>query len=250
MVKISPELVYNKIKEDNYPFWSVTDGVNTYGSNFSEEEPNKSIQRLKSTLEEIEGETVTVTIKDKTQQQGNPRYERQLGRIKEQVFLVRLEPKKRTSTPIKETISDSFFSNNELKNFFFENQDLKLQIQGLKRDLAELQKLNEELEAELNEVEEVEETETIAGLPKEMVQNAVLGILGLTQKQNSTQPINGIEVETTAPESKTEKLKSILHRIKAVDNNYLENLETLAKFMEQQPAQYFSFLPTMKGLTK
>ena len=83
-----------------------------------------------------------------------------------------------------------------------------------------------------------------------MVQNAVLGILGLTQKQNSTQPINGIEVETTAPESKTEKLKSILHRIKAVDQNYIENLETLAKFMEQQPAQYFSFLPTMKGLTK
>jgi hypothetical protein len=250
MVKISPDLLYNKIREDNYTFWSVTDGVNTYGTNNSEEEADKSINRLKNTLEEIEGETVTVKIRDKTQQQGNPRYERIIGRIKEQVFCIKLEPKKRITgtTSAKETISDSFFSNGELKNFFFENQDLKLQMQSLKRDLAEAQKLNAELKAELNEVEEVEETETIAGLPKEMVQNAVMGILGLTQKQNSSQPINGIEVEGT--DNKTEKLKSILQRIKAVDRNYVENLEVLAKFMEQQPKQYFAFLPTMKGLTQ
>jgi hypothetical protein len=249
MLRVSPELLCNRIKEDNYPFWTVSDGVNVYGINNSEEEHSKSITRLKNTLDEIDGESVTVSIRDKTPQQGNPRYERQANRIKEQIFSVKLEPKKRITgtTSTKESISDSFFSNGELKNFFFENQDLKLQIQSLKRDLAELQKLNAELEAELNEVEEVEETETIAGLPKEMVQNAVMGILGLTQKQNSTQPINGIEVHT---ENNVDKLKSTLQRIKAVDPNYIDNLEILAKFMEQQPQQYFAFLPTMKGLTK
>lgn len=249
MIKISPELLCNKIKEDNYPFWSVTDGVNVYGINASEEDINKSIQRLKNTLEELDAESVTVSIRDKTNQQGNPRYERQANRIKEQVFTVKLEPKKKTISATKETgNNDSFFSNGELKNFFFENQELKLQINSLKRDLAEAQKTIAELEEELNEVEEVGETDTIAGLPKEMVQNAVMGILGLTQKQNSNQPINGIEVEGT--ENKTEKLKSILQRIKAVDRNYVENLEVLAKFMEQQPQQYFAFLPTMKGLTR
>jgi chromosome segregation ATPase len=123
-----------------------------------------------------------------------------------------------------------------------EKQELKyeFEIQKLKTDV-------DDLEYQLNNPEEVEDTETIAGLPKEMVQNAVMGILGLTQKQNSSQPINGIEVE--GPENKTEKLKSILQRIKAVDHNYVENLEVLAKFMEQQPKQYFAFLPTMKGLT-
>lgn len=249
MLKVSPELLCNRIKEDNYPFWTVSDGVNVYGINNGEEEHSKSITRLKNTLDEIDGECVTVSIRDKTPQQGNPRYERQANRIKEQIFSVKLEPKKRTITALKETNnSDSFFSNGELKNFFFENQELKLQINSLKRDLAEAQKAIAELEEELNEVEEVEETDTIAGLPKEMVQNAVMGILGLTQKQNSNQPINGIEVDGV--ENKTEKLKSILQRIKAVDRNYVENLEVLAKFMEQQPQQYFSFLPTMKGLTR
>lgn len=248
MLRVSPELLCNRIKEDNYPFWTVSDGVNVYGINNGEEEHSKSITRLKNTLDEIDGESVTVSIRDKTPQQGNPRYERQANRIKEQVFSVKLEPKKRTISATKEASSDSFFSNGELKNLFFENQELKLQINSLKRDLAEAQKTIAELEEELNEVEEVEETETIAGLPKEMVQNAVMGILGLTQKQNSNQPINGIEVEGT--ENKTEKLKSILQRIKAVDRNYVENLEVLAKFMEQQPQQYFAFLPTMKGLTR
>lgn len=249
MLRVSPELLCARIREDNYPFWTVSDGVNVYGINNGEEEHSKSITRLKNTLDEIDGESVTVSIRDKTPQQGNPRYERQANRIKEQIFSVKLEPKKRTITALKETSNnDSFFSNGELKNFFFENQELKLQINSLKRDLAEAQKAIAELEEELNEVEEVEETDTIAGLPKEMVQNAVMGILGLTQKQNSNQPINGIEVEGT--ENKTEKLKTILQRIKAVDRNYVENLEVLAKFMEQQPQQYFSFLPTMKGLTK
>lgn len=249
MVKISPDLLFNKIKEDNYSFWVVTDGVNTYGTNNSEEDTSKSITRLKNTLEEIEGETVTVTIKDKTQQQGNPRFERNPGRIKEQVFLIKLEPRKKIAgTTVKENFSDSFFSNGELKNFFFENQELKLKIQGLQRDLAELQKINAELEQELSEVEEVEEDNTIAGLPKEMVQNAVLGILGLTQKQPSQQTINGIEVQGT--KNNADQLKSILQRIKSVDSNYIENLEILAKFMEQQPKQYFAFLPTMKGLTR
>ena len=249
MVKISPDLLFSKIKEDNFSFWVVTDGVNTYGTNNSEEDPSKSISRLKNTLEEIDGDTVTVTIKDKTTQQGNPKFERQANRIKEQVFLIKLDPrKKKIGTSAKETITDSFFSNGELKNFFFENQDLKLKIQGLQRDLAELQKINAELEQELNEVEEVEENDTIAGLPKEMVQNAVMGILGLTQKQPSPQTINGIEVETSTNTSN--KLKSILQRIKKVDSNYINNLEILAKFMEQKPDQYFAFLPTMKGLTR
>jgi len=249
MVKISPDLLFSKIKEDNFSFWVVTDGVNTYGTNNSEEDPSKSISRLKNTLEEIDGDTVTVTIKDKTTQQGNPKFERQANRIKEQVFLIKLDPRKKNiGTSAKETITDSFFSNGELKNFFFENQDLKLKIQGLQRDLAELQKINAELEQELNEVEEVEENDTIAGLPKEMVQNAVMGILGLTQKQPSPQTINGIEVETSTNTSN--KLKSILQRIKKVDSNYINNLEILAKFMEQKPDQYFAFLPTMKGLTR
>jgi hypothetical protein len=247
MLKVSPELLCNRIKEDNYPFWTVSDGVNVYGINNGEEEHSKSVTRLKNTLDEIDGECVTVSIRDKTPQQGNPRYERQANRIKEQIFSVKLEPKKRIITALKEPNNDSFFSNGELKNFFFENQDLKLQIASLKRDLAESQKTIAELEEELNEVEEVEDTETIAGLPKEMVQNAVMGILGLTQKQNNSQPINGIEIQGN--ENKTLKLKSILQRIKAVDHNYVENLEVLAKFMEQQPKQYFAFLPTMKGLT-
>jgi hypothetical protein len=249
MLRVSPELLCNRIKEDNYPFWTVSDGVNVYGINNGEEEHSKSITRLKNTLDEIDGESVTVSIRDKTPQQGNPRYERQANRIKEQIFSVKLEPKKRTIAAIKETGNiDSFFSNNELKGYFIENNDLKIQIHNLKRDLAEAQKTIAELEEELNEVEEVEETDTIAGLPKEMVQNAVMGILGLTQKQNSNQPINGIEVEGT--ENKTEKLKNILQRIKAVDRNYVENLEVLAKFIEKQPQQYFAFLPTMKGLTQ
>jgi phosphorylcholine metabolism protein LicD len=249
MVKISPDLLFSKIKEDNFSFWVVTDGVNTYGTNNSEEDSSKSISRLKNTLEEIDGDTVTVTIKDKTTQQGNPKFERQANRIKEQVFLIKLDPRKKNiGTSAKETITDSFFSNGELKNFFFENQDLKLKIQGLQRDLAELQKINAELEQELNEVEEVEENDTIAGLPKEMVQNAVMGILGLTQKQPSAQTINGIEVETSTNTSN--KLKSILQRIKKVDSNYINNLEILAKFMEQKPDQYFAFLPTMKGITR
>jgi hypothetical protein len=136
---------------------------------------------------------------------------------------------------------------NKIESLNDKIQDLKVKELEYKHEIQKLKTDISGLEAELNEVEEVEETETIAGLPKEMVQNAVMGILGLTQKQNSTQPINGIEVEGT--ENKTEKLKTILQRIKAVDRNYVENLEVLAKFMEQQPKQYFAILPTMKGLT-
>ena len=248
--------------KEKCPFWICRKSGYKTGAeiNFEIDEPTLSFETLKNYIEENSspnGKTVWhITIQNgQTKNSDLPLYKpsESNGRIKKRELMYTHEADKKIEQSINTNQDNSFWQQkcNSLEKKIetltdkirdLEKQELKyeFEIQKLKTDV-------DDLEYQLNNPEEVEDTETIAGLPKEMVQNAVMGILGLTQKQNSSQPINGIEVE--GPENKTEKLKSILQRIKAVDHNYVENLEVLAKFMEQQPKQYFAFLPTMKGLT-
>jgi len=253
------ELEKGFVKE-KCPFWICRkQGYKTGGeTNFDIDEPTLSFETLKSYIEENSapnGKTIWhITVQNgQTKNPDLPLYKpsESNGRIKKRELMYTHEADKKAEQSVNAILDSSKWeklyleANKENKNLEKQISNLERQIDKLESQIQTAQTKIAELEYDLDNPEE-EETDTIAGLPKELVQNAVMGILGLTQKQNSSQPINGIEVEGT--ENKTEKLKTILQRIKAVDRNYVENLEVLAKFMEQQPQQYFAFLPTMKGL--
>ncbi len=220
---IKKDFLFKTIEGEKLSFWSVTDGRDIIAENQSCESPDSCIEELKELFENLDENSVTVKLCDKSK----------AVRAKGGKNFVYREYKIR----LRES-GVSGVQGNSL--------DLLSQIYELKNQIA-VNNLKLEYDAQVRKLSEGKEENPVM----------LKGLELLAGFLSHGKPVAGLAGVNDAPiEEKINigaldaqaRVKGALVRLSKVDKDLPGSLELLADFAEKKPAEYLRFVPMVRGM--
>lgn len=227
MIAVSKDLLFEQARKSKLIYWQLFDNSQEIGRNDDDIDIEDSINILSELLSSLEpyakpGERLKVSMQNKPMTANG----KQKGGIT-RTYMVALT----SSQPIAGPQNAGF--NQSLYN---ENQELKLKL--MQRELQE--KHNEERNSLLKRIEALEQE------PDESNIDKTIGHINTLLNHPLTQMLVGQFLQTgTKPVSPTingiDQDQEILTRLKAIDPNYTEVLQSILNIAESDSQQYFMY---------